>query len=839
MGFVFVAEEKRLAWMLLKPKYMNPLRCWAFRLLGVFFLPVVLCAQMIIEDHPSHIPMRILSPNPDQAYELRPANRFLVRFKKAKTPAGWKVRSAVSILPDSNVWRIEVETGRLIPLEYLQSRDIEYIEPDTRIHVAAPPNDPLFPQQWNLQKIQAPAAWDIQVGAPDVVVAVLDTGVDYSHLDLKNNLWSNPGDGTHGFSCFNGTITSNGDDDYGHGTHVAGIIGAEGNNSLGVSGILWQAKLLSAKFMDSTGSGYTSDAILCINQLLQLKKQGTNIRIVNMSFGSPVPDPALKDAVDQLEQAGILTVAASGNFSMNTDQFRFYPASFDNRGLISVINTMNSDAIDRDSDYGAVTTDVAAPGNSIVSTVPQKSCSLCDPGGYLSLSGTSMAAPHVSGLAAAILQRNPNLTIYQLRDLILDPLSLDPLTDLKAATSSTGGRINLLKALSNPDLFTNPPLNQFPTVSARAFATEENKWVTFNGNGSDPDGDPVRLSWARPFSEGLLHGVLQEALPYLSDNPFSFVSPSFARDVTVGYLVGASDGRGGSSEKISYITVKKSAHPGTHPTGTLQVSNPKPSVGEIISITMPSIDPEGRQVYWSPSVFHNNVAIRFWPALYEHVPVRLSFNESGLWYVVAQIMDSELNFTDTQTVLIDVGGTATGKPPIGIVSADVLSGAVPLTVNFDASRSYDSDGSITSRIVYCDRHDDGSAQTGFYSGPTGRCIYQTPGPKKLEILTFDNENRWTINDVFIMVQPAVLQDLQDPQVSLTDPGDPLLNPVNLLASATDDGGISRVQFYANDILLGTDYTQPYGITVTLVPGEYRFLLVRTIGWETLQPPRLT
>src|SRR5262249_7591934 len=141
------------------------------------------------------------------------------------------------------------------------------------------PTDPLWNQQYDMVKIAAPAAWDTQTNARDVIVAIIDTGIDFTHPDLQSNLWVDPGNSTiHGFTCMNGACSPGGSDDFGHGTHVAGTIGAAANNGSGIAGINWQVQLLSIKFMDSTGNGTVSDAVFAFNEVLSLMQQGFNIR---------------------------------------------------------------------------------------------------------------------------------------------------------------------------------------------------------------------------------------------------------------------------------------------------------------------------------------------------------------------------------------------------------------------------------------------------------------------------------------------------------------------------------------------------------------------------------
>src|SRR5207249_11609238 len=218
-----------------------------------------------------------------------------------------------------------------------------YAEPDFVVHAAAIPTDPLWSQQWDMTKISCPAAWDTQTDSSDVVVAVIDTGIDFTHPDLQANIWTNPSDSTHGFTCMNGSCVAGGLDDFGHGTHVAGTIGASANNGIGIAGINWQVQLLSVKFLNSSGSGLISDATLSFNKVLTLIQQGFKIRMTSNSWGGGGFSQSLKDAMSQVEAAGAVNVCAAGNSGQNADASPMYPAAYDNRGIISVLASDQND----------------------------------------------------------------------------------------------------------------------------------------------------------------------------------------------------------------------------------------------------------------------------------------------------------------------------------------------------------------------------------------------------------------------------------------------------------------------------------------------------------------
>ena len=359
--------------------------------------------------------------------------------------------------------------------EYLELEGIvEYAQPNYQISLDDPsaatladalyrsptgqPNDPQFGQQWALNNlgqdggkeradIDALKAWLKTRGSDKVVVAVLDTGVDYTHSDLITNMWIRPDsvpeyvddelgsiDDIHGFDA----DANAGDpmDDNGHGTHCAGIIGAEGDNGVGIAGINWNVKIMPLKFLGRGGFGSTKNAIESINYAIDRKKHGVNIRVINASWGSTQYSRALEDAIRAAGDEGILFVAAAGNSSSDNDKRAHYPSNYNLPNVISVAALDRTDTLASFSNFGAKTVHIAAPGRDILSTW------LGDV--YRDASGTSMAAPQVSGVAALILASESRISVGKLRERILS--SVDKISTLDGKVAS-GGRLNAAKAL--------------------------------------------------------------------------------------------------------------------------------------------------------------------------------------------------------------------------------------------------------------------------------------------------------------------------------------------------------------------------------------------------------
>ena len=306
----------------------------------------------------------------------------------------------------------------------------EYVQPNTTLHLdATHATDWGYTDGylWGLNNtgqdagladadIDAPEAWDVTRGSGDVVVAVVDSGVDYTHPDLVCNMWVNPGevagdgrdndgngyvDDVHGINA----ALNNGNpmDDHGHGTHVAGTIGATGSDG-GFVGVNWDVQIMALKFLTADGGGSTADAIEALNYAAAMRQRGVNVKLTSNSWGGGGYEQALRDAIAHQANLGILFVAAAGNDGLNNDAYGSFPANVDLPNVISVAAADRNDALASFSNYGATSVNLSAPGVDIASTAPG--------GSYVYMSGTSMATPHVSGVAALAWAVKPDAT-YQ------------------------------------------------------------------------------------------------------------------------------------------------------------------------------------------------------------------------------------------------------------------------------------------------------------------------------------------------------------------------------------------------------------------------------------------
>lgn len=387
---------------------------------------------------------------------------------------GGNIKHSYKLVPGLTV--VKLPPGKSVEdvlTTFNKSSGILYAEPNYRFKaISTFPDDPNFAQLWGMHNtgqtggtedadIDAPEAWDIANEANDIIVAVLDSGVDFTHPDLAGNMWVNeaelngiPGvdddnnvfvDDIYGYDFYNND--GNPMDDMLHGTHCAGIIGAVGNNAEGVAGVCWNVRIMALKWLNVFGIGWASEAIDSIEYAVEMGAD-----VLSNSWCGP-NSSSLKDAIEAADANGVLFVAAAGNYQMGSywydnDVTPVYPASYDCNNIISVMATDHNDNRSSFSHYGANSVDLGAPGSNILSTFPTHETYLIMDENlstyYETISGTSMATPHVAGACALVWGMNPALSHLEVKDIILDTVDV---TDPPLECVSEG-RLNLYYALT-------------------------------------------------------------------------------------------------------------------------------------------------------------------------------------------------------------------------------------------------------------------------------------------------------------------------------------------------------------------------------------------------------
>lgn len=309
-----------------------------------------------------------------------------------------------------------------------KNSNVEYVEYNAIYKLLATPDDAEYSRLYGMQNMAMPVAWDKTVGSRDILAAVIDTGIDYNHPDLVDNYWANPGEtgldaegndkATNGIDDDeNGYVDDhrgwdfiNGDNDpmdgHGHGTHCAGSIGATGNNGIGVVGVNWEVSLVGLKIFSDAGRTTTEAITEAIEYSTMI-----GVDVTNNSWGGGAPSDTIRAAISEANDAQIIFVAAAGNSSANNDTGSFYPANYELENIISVAAVDSDDRLARFSNYGKTKVHIAAPGVDILSTKPG--------GGYQNMSGTSMAAPHITGLVAFIKSQFPNDSMNRIRRRVI------------------------------------------------------------------------------------------------------------------------------------------------------------------------------------------------------------------------------------------------------------------------------------------------------------------------------------------------------------------------------------------------------------------------------------
>jgi len=394
---------------------------------------------------------------------------------------------------------VETESSAIATLKANPMVDVA--EPNLIYRINRLPDDPLLGNLWGMKnigqkdsqgKVGTPGvdigmeqAWDIETGSEKMVVAVIDTGVDFTHPDLQANLWTNEAeangqagvdddgngviDDIHGYNAITGTGDAH--DDQGHGSHCSGTIGAKGNDGKGIVGVNWDVRIMAVKFLSAQGSGTLEDAVKAIDYANRM-----GAKVMSNSWGGGGFSQTLLDVIKQSNEKGAIFIAAAGNDNNNNDTKASYPATYDVPNIISVAAIDNQGARANFSSYGKKTVHVGAPGVNVYSSTG---------GDYASWSGTSMATPHVSGVAALVWSHEPNLTNLELKARILK--TARPIAGLKGKVS-TGGLVNAYNALTNtqPAPDANDPANwraqalAQPVASASPYAKNTNQTFEIN-----------------------------------------------------------------------------------------------------------------------------------------------------------------------------------------------------------------------------------------------------------------------------------------------------------------------------------------------------------------------
>ncbi|MHB1133468.1 MAG: S8 family serine peptidase [Chloroflexota bacterium] len=537
----------------------------------------------------------------DRAYA---PDSVLVRFA-SDTPAAERANARVAVqaqlvheynlVPGLEQLRLPVDKiGVERALEILSHRPgVLYAQPDFEVRLAADPkpaNDPYYQsgQMWGLNDVNAPdadvnapEAWATTTGNPATIVAVIDTGVQYTHPDLAANIWTNAGeisgngvdddnngytDDVYGWDW--GNNDNNPMDANGHGTHVAGTIGAVGNNSIGVVGVNWNVKIMPLKFFADNGTGYVSSAAKALEYAV-----AKGVKISNNSWVGGW-DQAMNDALTAAAAQGHLFVAAAGNASNNNDRKPTYPGSLSHGNILSVAAINSSQGLASFSNYGAQSVDLAAPGVDILSTYPT--------GTYAWLSGTSMASPHVAGAAALVWGANPSLTLSQLRARLLD--NVRPLPSLAGKVAS-GGTLDVAKALGTSAPQPQPPAA--PSALTAIAVSGSQIDLAWTDNAGDETGYEI---------ERALDGVGFSPLGTVGANVKSYSDTGLTAGTTYSYRVRAYNGAGNSAYSNMASAITPPATSALHVGGLVGVGAPQPKGKWMATVTVTVVDQAGQPV---------------------------------------------------------------------------------------------------------------------------------------------------------------------------------------------------------------------------------------------------
>jgi subtilisin family serine protease/predicted Rdx family selenoprotein len=740
------------------------------------------------------------------------AGEVLVAFRRPPDLA--RVRAEIDADEDEIVgvgrlWRAHSRSRNVSSLlAHLSTHsDVLYAEPNYIVSVVNEPDDPRFVELWGLHNIgqtiggvpgtagadiRAVTAWNGALGSRNTVVAVVDTGVDYTHPDLAGNIWSAPASfsvtigeqtitcaaGAHGFNA----ITKSCDpfDDHFHGTHVAGTIGAVGNNGSGVAGVNWFASIMGLKFLTANGSGTVSDAIDAIEFAIQARAAfpsgGANVRVLSNSWAGGGFSQALLDAINRANENEMLFVAAAGNSSGNNDAFPTYPASYGASNVVAVAATSNQDALAGFSNYGATSVHLGAPGVQVLSTLPG--------GTYGYLNGTSMATPHVSGAAALLLSRCSANTAA-LKSMLVE--TVDQIPALVGRTI-TGGRLNLSRAIDacGPTFNSSPIVTLTDPSNDATFPAPAS--ITIRATAFDGDGGVSQVAF---YSGTALIGI-DPAPPY--EVTWS--------DVMVGHYAVtavATDNHGATSTSAA-ANIHVLPGPDSLPFGGTAV--PIPGILEAEDFN------EGGE-----GVGYHDLTAGNTGGQYRQTDVDIgATSDAGGGYTLGYMSGGEwlaywVSSSAAAEYTLDARVASAGQGGTFHVEVDGLDLTGPMVV--PSTGGWQSWQTISR------------AGIPLTAGPhLLRVVIDTNGASGY----FGNLNylRWTI--------PGVNTP---PTVQLTSPlhGASYAAPasVTLTATANDiDGTISQVAFYAGSTLLGTDASSPFTFSWGGVPvGTYHLTAIAT------------
>ena len=713
---------------------------------------------------------------------------------------------------------------------------VRYAEPDYVVFALQTqrfPNDQYFSLLWGMHQgsdkdIDAPEAWQIQPGSTNIIVAVIDTGVDYNHPDLTSNMWRKPGeipnngrdddgngyiDDVYGWNFY--SKTKDPWDDIGHGTHCAGTIGARGNNSIGVAGVCWNVRIMALKFLGPNG-GAASDAA---NAIYYATRNGA--KLTSNSWGGGPYSQSLKDAISDAAANGVLFIAAAGNGGAdqvgdNNNNTPTYPASYGLANIIAVAATDRDDALAGFSNYGSTSVHLSAPGVDIGSTAG---------GDYYFMSGTSMAAPHVSGACALIWSMYPSLTMTEVRSRILNNVDVIPSL---AGKCTTGGRLNVYKALTALPPLTPPVapsnLRGTPYVNRVVLA-----WDDLSNNEA---GFHVERRGSGNWSQIGATGT----------NVASYTDSTVVESETYRYRARSFNAAGNSSYTAEIVVAIPGALDAWDPgddnsSGAPQLADPTLSERSHGPHTLSSSDPADWfkiSLIAGSSYQFNSVGGSGDPQanLYRNASggtplasdsdsggnkmflLNFTANEAGVYYLrVTCASGMKSGYT------LRYRTTAVAKQPPRISWDALREGAVysvpgELTLNAVSS---DPDGNITQVVYRANQQAIATLKTSPFQGTWNTT---NSGLYAMSAVAYDNDGLSATS------QTITVRFNRPPAALITSPTAnarfPAGSSVTIQASATDsDSTIAKVNFYANDQFASSSTSPPFSHRIdSLGAGEW-------------------